>query len=144
MIDSLQRNDRDSCSPQELRRYPRHALRNPLLGIPILADGSPDWEHRRTGCSVNLSMGGMGLEFDCEENLEAREMVVVVQGANRPLGCAGLEIRHARRGASGRLEVGGQFGGLANEILRQENLVPAFHASTLEFGLGLPVELLER
>ena len=43
--------------PHDLRRFPRHNVRSPLLGIPILPDGSPDWEHRRVGYSVDLSQG---------------------------------------------------------------------------------------
>jgi hypothetical protein len=142
--ESVPLNEQDTVSSKDLRRFPRKVLRNPLLGIPILPDGSPDWEHRRVGAAVDVSQGGMGIELECGENLDATGMVVVVQGPAGPVGCAGLEFRHARRIGPGRIQVGGQFGGLAHEILRPENLVPAFHAASLEMSLGLPRELLEQ
>src|SRR5262249_53790826 len=83
-------------------------------------------------------------EFEGPDNLDTRAMVVIVQGPTQPLGCAGLEARHTRRVAPGRIEMGGSFGGLGHEILRPENLVPTFHPPTLELSLGLPTELLER
>jgi hypothetical protein len=144
ITDVLERDDGPTNSASDLRRFPRHILHQPLVGIPILPDGSPDWEHRRSGRSVNLSLGGMGVEFDCADGWNAGEMVVVIQGPASPLGCAGLEIRHTRRIASGGLEIGGQFGGLAQEILRSENLIPTFHAPSLQFSPGLPADMLER
>src|SRR5262245_18362982 len=104
-----ERDDREATSAHERRCFPRHAFEAPLLGIPILPDGTPDWEHRCGGPSVNLSLGGMCAEFEGPNYLDTRAMVVIVQGPTQPLGCAGLEARHTRRVAPGRIEMGGSF-----------------------------------
>jgi hypothetical protein len=129
---------------RERRRFARHVVRRPLLAIPILPNGSPAWEQRRDGSSLDLSREGLGLELDCPDALPGPELVVVLQGADSLPACAGLEVRHSQRSGTSRLQIGGSFGGLARALLQPENLVPAFRPQTLEYAPALPDELLEK
>jgi hypothetical protein len=131
-------------TPGERRRAARHPLHRPLIGIPVLPDGSPGWAERRAGRSTDLGARGIGLELDGREELLSPELVVVLQGPDRAARCAGLEVRHTQRAGRGRLHVGGRFGGLGDELLRPENLVPALRPRTLEFAPALSGELLEK
>src|SRR5439155_9686412 len=63
----------------EQRQTPRHAVRRPLLAIPLLADGSPDWRHRCLGLSVDVSIDGLGLELDRPIELPTLSKMVVLQ-----------------------------------------------------------------
>ena len=44
------------------RRYERYEAAKSLVVIPVMPDGSLDWERRRAGYSVNVSKGGLGIE----------------------------------------------------------------------------------
>jgi hypothetical protein len=131
-------------TPGERRRAARCPLHRPLVGIPVLPDGAPDWANRRTGRSLDLGAQGLGLELEGREELLAPELVIILQDPDRAARYAGLEVRHTQWAGRGRLQVGGRFGGLGDELLRPENLVPAWRPQTLEFAQALSGELLAK
>src|SRR5581483_9157488 len=116
----------------------RRILRDPLLMVPVRADGYPDCEHRRMATARDLSAAGVGLEFEACDWFPG---LAFVAGFARPGGLwhyAGLEVRYASRQASGRVWVGGRFGGPGEAILKPENLTPVVDRGTLLFADHFP------
>jgi hypothetical protein len=121
-------------------RFPR-----PLVVVPVLPDGAPDWEHRAVGIPLDLSSDGE-MEF-CWENapeLQTTAMIALVQeaaGGNRAIGIDVTSMRHLEKGA---IKVVGRTGGFAEEILNPANLMPSFDAETLTFKLGFAQDMLDQ
>jgi hypothetical protein len=127
----------------ERRRMQRVTVRRPLLVVPVLPNGKPDWEGRNEGVSVDVSMIGLRMLLERGPSTEARELVLVVPEAEGTVRCAGLEIKHVESFSPQHVEVGAQVGGFADQLFRSENLTPRFRHEQGTFGLGLPEELLE-
>ena len=128
------------------RAVPRSPARHRVTAIPVLPDGSPDWERRVSGATRDLSPGGVGLALDSPADVPAGSPVLLVLQDSPPGGplCAGFEVRHVRRLGHGQLQVGGPIGGLAGEVVRPENLIPKFSPGSMEFTLGLPGPVLQK
>jgi hypothetical protein len=120
-------------------------LHKPLVAIPVLLDGSPDWEHRLHGVTRSFTHEGLDLELNASVDLPSRALVLVLASADGRSPCLGVEVCATHRGdVDGPVEVEARFGGLADTVLRPENLVPRFHSELLEFSLGLPEDLLRK
>src|SRR5262249_51068553 len=133
-----------------------------LLAVPVLPDGSPDWEHRLTGVLRNLNAEGAIVELDSPADLPAAELVLVLPDpGDGPARCAGLvRARAARGGAPARgagmggrpplrrgpdqLEGRGPFGGLANALLRPETRLPRLRPEPLAFAPAFPESVLQK
>jgi hypothetical protein len=127
------------------RSDPATVLHKPLVAVPVLLDGSPDWEHRLQGAIRDFTHGGIDLVLDTPFDLPSRALVLVLPSADGAGPCLGLEAYAMHReNANSPLEVGGRCGGLADTILRPENLTPRFHPELLTFSLGLPENLLRK
>jgi hypothetical protein len=122
---------------------PRQTLGQRLIAVPILPDGSPDWEHRLAGVLRELSPDGVTVELDSPADLTVVALALVLPDPRECTArCAGVEVRSARRLGSGRLEVGGSFGGLGDALFRPENLVPRFHPESMTFATAFPEDVL--
>jgi hypothetical protein len=126
----------------EQRRLPRGQVERPVILVPVLPNGMPDWDHRYQGAVVDVNPAGVGLVVECEGELPAQEVVLAVPGADGTVRCAGLEVRHSRRIDAQRVHAGAQFGGFAEQLFRPENLTPTYQPQRGGFALGLPEELL--
>jgi TackOD1 domain-containing protein len=136
---------RPGDTPCERRRdHARCLMQKPLLAVPVLADGSPDWEHRLLGNSLDLSPEGIGLELVTAAELPGSAWVLLLQEADGSLQSAGIEIRYQKRDGAGPLKVGARFGGLGEEILRPANLTPTFRPDTMQLTLGFPESVLSQ
>ena len=127
----------------ERRRVPRQTVQRSLLVVPVLPNGRPDWARRVQGATVDVSPTGVRLVFDWPDDLQVQELVLVLPGSGGGVRCTGLEIRHIETVAPGRVSVGAQVGGFADQLFRPENLTPTYQPQRGGFTLGLPQELLE-
>lgn len=122
----------------------REFLEKPLLAIPIFPDGNPYWGRPVSGTSVDLSTQDIGFELDAEEWYPAKALVIGVKNEDGSYKYAGIEVQGSVPLEDSRIAVGGRFGGLADEILKPENLTPAFHPGSMDFHLGIPAKVLDR
>jgi hypothetical protein len=111
--------------------------------VPVLADGSPDWENRRKAVTRDVGPAGIGLECPAVE-WETTALVLLGRLPDRSQAVLGLEVRNRRAVSPGVLRVGCAVGGFAEEILRAENLVPRFRPESLGFATHFPDEVLAR
>lgn len=125
------------------RRLPRHEVRRPLLVVPVLPNGHPDWDGRNEGITVDANQVGVRLLLDRTPTAEAREIVLVHSDVEGRVRCAGLEIKHTESFSPQHVEVGAQVGGFADQLFRPENLVPTYRPDKGTFSLGIPDEILE-
>jgi hypothetical protein len=128
----------------ERRRAPRFPVERSVLAVPVLPDGSPDWDNRLAGVSCDLSTDGLGVALQGAQDVQAPGLVVALFEPDGSRSCVGLEVRNTKPLEDGRLLVGGRFGGYAQEILRPENLTPIFVPDKMEFSLGFPEEVLRQ
>jgi hypothetical protein len=113
--------------------------------VPVLPDGSPDWEHRLAGVLRDLDAGGAVVELDSAADLPAADLALVLPGPpDGTARCAGMEVRASLRLGPGRLEVRGPLGGLADALLQPQNLVPRFHPESLAFAPAFPEPVLRK
>jgi hypothetical protein len=124
------------------RSEARHVIRRAVVAIPVLPDGSPDSAQRQLGIAVDLSPTGIGLELEAAATFPTTSLVLLLSGPDGEISCAGMEVRYRQPHESGRLRLGGPFGGFGGQILLADNLKPTFRRDTMEFSLGFPEELL--
>lgn len=129
--------------PADRRRLPRHATSRPLVVVPVLPNGKPDWERRHQGVVLDASRTGVSVVLSLPGGLDVRELVLALPQADGSVRCAGLEVRRSEPLDGGRVRVGAEVGGFADQLFRPENLTPAYHPQSGGFALGLPEELLE-
>src|SRR5262249_52279440 len=100
---------------------------------------------RLTGVLRNLNAEGAIVELDSPADLPAAELVLVLPDpGDGPARCAGMEVRSTLRLGPDQLEVRGPFGGLANALLRPENLVPRLRPEPLAFAPAFPESVLQK
>lgn len=132
-----------SPGPAERRRLPRHATSRPLVVVPVLSNGKPDWARRHAGVVLDVSRTGVSIALSLPDGLDARELVLALPQADGSVRCAGLEVRRSEPLEGGRVRVGAEVGGFADQLFRPENLTPAYQPTSGAFALGLPEDLLE-
>lgn len=125
------------------RAHPRYAFRRPLVAIPLLPDGRPDLSRQLEGTSVDLSCGGIALELDTRDAPRGTPLLVGVREPNGAVRYAGVQIRHTRTLDPSRIRVGGQFGGVAEDILQSGNQLPMWDPVNMQFMLDYSPELLD-
>lgn len=135
--------DQAGADPRDRRQAVRQTTaHHPLLVIPVLPDGRPDWEHRTTGHAQDVSLLGLGLESDDPNWRAVPTCVVGATQKDGALGYEGVEVRNVGHDEPGHTRLGGPFGGLGHDILRAENLTPTFHWETMDFKAGLAESVL--
>lgn len=130
--------------PGEQRRSPRVPLSRPLVLVPVLPDGGPDFDRRVEATVVDVSAGGVGLvtTLDVAE-LPTSALVLLAPEADGTVKCVGVEARHSRRlEDSGQRWIGASVGGYAEELLHADNLTPRFCAHSIRYRWNLPEETL--
>jgi hypothetical protein len=130
-------------SGREPRLESRQPFEMPLLAIPVLPDGAPDWDHRVIGKSLDLSRDGMGLVVGSPLRLSTTSLVLILQHADGNSWCAGLEVQHDTAVDKG-IRIGGSLSGYADELLRPESLTPTFDAGSMSFALRFSQEVLDK
>ncbi|MCI0456752.1 MAG: hypothetical protein L0Z62_07215 [Gemmataceae bacterium] len=153
----VQKNRADQTAPatlydvaretlHDLPRLPQadapHVVAKSLTAIPIRPDGTPDWEQRVLGTSLEFSDQEVRLELSCPDNFLTTALLLMFQGPDGTRPCAGLEVLATQGLGEGRLRVTGRWGGFAAEILQPDKLTPTLAVNQLEFRLGFPEELL--
>jgi hypothetical protein len=128
----------------ELRGEARYEVRQALVAIPVLLDGSPDWEHRVGGTSIDLSPKGIGLHLHGHADFPTTSLVLLFSAPDAGFCCAPMEVRYTLADGPNRLRVGGPFGGFAEDILPAEKLAPTLNPHTLKFSLGISEEVLSK
>lgn len=128
----------------ERRSRPRHAVQMTVVVVPVLTDGSPDWEHRHTALLRDVSEGGVGLTCPNGPAWETDALVLLVRGTDGAMRCIGLEVRHQNTLEDGRRLVGARFGGFAADLMRPDNLMPHFQLQSLQFEYGCAEEVIAR
>jgi hypothetical protein len=128
----------------ERRCRPRYPVKRPVLVVPVLPDGSPDWEHRQTAMLRDVSDAGVGLTCPNDPALETDALVLLVRGADGEMRCMGLEVRHQRAVEDGQRHIGALFGGFAADLMRPDNLMPRFQVQSLQFEYGCSEEVIAR
>lgn len=134
----------ESGAPAEQRHGTRVPMHKPFTMVPLLPDGSPDWEQRAPATSRDLSASGIGLEFETPMELSSSSVVLLSQDAPGLPGAAGVEVCYQRHGVPDHLLLGGRFGGIGQDILEPANLTPVFRQESMEFALNLPEPVLRR
>jgi hypothetical protein len=129
---------------RELRGEARYEVRQALVAIPVLLDGSPDWDHRVGGTSIDLSPKGIGLHLHGHADFPTTSLVLLFSAADAGFCCAPMEVRYTLADGPGRLRMGGPFGGFAEDILPAEKLAPTLNPHTLKFSLGISEEVLSK
>lgn len=127
----------------ERRQEPRFTLHMAYTVIPLLADGSPDVEHRMPGYALDISSKGIGLELLTAADLPASAVMVVFQSGLPARQCIGLEVVQTIRKGPNCLHIGGRFGGLAQRIVEVANQEPILSPQTLQYARELPDEVLD-
>jgi hypothetical protein len=120
------------------RRYERYEAAKSLVVIPVMPDGSLDWERRRAGYSVNVSKGGLGIEVDHLPQELPSSLLVGVEGDDGQTHFAGVKVCFSKPGMSRSMYVGTTFGGQGADFLLDGKLRPQFNAQslTLEYALA--------
>ena len=122
---------------QMVRQTPRYAIRRPLLAIPLLVDGSPDWDHRCLGTSLDVSVEGLAVELATDSELPTLAAMLVLQETASGHLCVGVEVCDSTRTAACRLRLGTRFGGFARRSsLKPENLYTLGSESRMAWIFG--------
>ena len=139
------RVDLPKVTPPERRQSPRAEVKRPMILVPVLPNGGPDWEHRVEGATLDASPEGLGMLVDVAGELPTTAIVLLAPELNGTVRSVGLEVRHTRRDqATGKLWVGAEAGGYAAEVLDPENLTPKFCPHTMRFTWDIPEDTLRR
>jgi hypothetical protein len=120
--------------------------------VPILPDGSPDCEYCLQEATVALGLKGSNLDVSISTDLpasllrvfETSYVMIVLQGSDNTVRCAGLEVHTRHVTGANRLQLGGRLGGLAEELLQPEKLTPRYDAPARAFRLGFAESVLRR
>lgn len=135
---------RDSGDKTSERRFgTRYPVDRSLIIIPLLADGRPDWRHRRGGDCLNVSPDGMGLRLGSDEYYTGQPFVVGVPQGGGVLGYTGLEIRFVANMAVNRAHLGARCGGFGDMLLRPESLAPRFHPGLCRLAPPIATDVLK-
>jgi Thaumarchaeal output domain 1 len=139
-------HDADAAPTIERRaEKPRVRFPRPLVIVPVLPDGSPDWEHRAVGVPMDLTHDGeVELQWDSNTELATTSLIALVQTADGALSAAGIDVEAVRhREGAGTLVIG-RLGGFGEELLNPAKLTPTFDPETLTCQLGFAEEILDR
>ena len=126
------------------RRHARYETTKALVVVPVLPDGSLDWNSKSVGFSVNVSEGGMGLEVDCPAEELPRSLFVGVEDESGETQFTGVQVRYAKTDESGRSYVGAAFGGAGEELFDDGKLTPRFNPQTCAVEYPFPQDDLDR
>lgn len=138
----------DSANPESSsatrRRYSRYDTTKVLVVVPVLPDGTLDWERRCDGHSVNVSEGGMAMEVDCPAELLPRALLVGVEGADGRMHYTGVIVRYSKATDSGTTFIGAEFGGTGDAYLDDQQLTPRFNPQMCKVEYALPQHALDQ
>jgi len=125
------------------RKHVRHPFQAPIVSIPILPDGRPDWDRQMSGVSNNISQGGVSMELAFNEDAcQHKHVLIGVQDENHIFHFDGVEIQHVRAEDSGRMRVGCSFGGPVTDFLHPEKLKPKLDVHSMKFVEAYPQAII--
>ena len=140
-----------------LRQQPRVPYRAPVVAIPMLPDGGPDWENRFAGTTTDLGVEGIGLEYRQGNNLQSGKsentrglnlqtlgLILNLAGEGQKPGCLGIEIANPPDFDQEVCHIGGQFAGFADDLLKPENLKPRLNPRNWQFEMTFPEPVLQQ
>lgn len=136
-------SDSDNTGAAERRQSPRFVLERPVIGMAVSPDGRPDQAGFMTGNTVDLSRGGVGVEFDNLERQSTRELLVGVKDADGQFQFAGVIVCNKGKLSRDRVRVGCQFGGKGQELLKADLLAPTFVPASMSFASHFPEDILK-
>ncbi len=123
------------------QRSPRYFVTKSAIAIPIHPDLTPDQSVRAEGFTVDVSESGIGFEIGALNELPSELLLAGIEGDDGVLYFATVEVRNWVP-KQGRTHVGAQFVTGNRDLLREENLIPAYRSDTHEFATGLAPETL--
>jgi len=137
----------DTGGKTESRRVARYLCDQPLLAIPVLPTGAPDAKQIRDARTLDISLGGLGLELPLHQTVPSRSWVVGVTGQSGPddfeLHFASVVVRNVSYPPEG-LRLGTSFHCPDEDLLRRENLEPHLDPATSRYATGLPESVLNQ
>lgn len=139
----LDGSDEEARTASNRRRAKRHQAAKPVVVIPVLPDGSLDWEARQTGASVDVSEGGIGIEIDQTGTLPS-SLLVGVEDDDGETHFAAVQVRYTKPGDARKMFLGTAFGGAADDFLRHGTLTPELSSATFSLQHTLPPEMLDQ
>jgi hypothetical protein len=138
---------KDAAAPTIDRQAERPRFRFPklLVIVPVLPDGSPDWEHRSIGVPMDVTYEGeLELYWGSTAELPTTSLIALLQESDGTHLSAGIDIESVRTLEGGGIKVIGRIGGFAQEILNPDKLTPAFDPEALSIQLGFSEEVLAK
>lgn len=114
-----------------------------LTVIPVLLDGSPDLARRSVGGSLVMSAERVRVRFPGPD-VNAASLLLALSGPDGLTRVGGIAVKGWQRLDDGLIEVDGEVGGLAGQILAPENLTSTLKTPDMQFGLPFPDAVYDR
>jgi hypothetical protein len=132
-----------SRQSQDRRRRPRYLLSKAAIAIPVLDNFAPNSPLQGEALTYDISSEGISFEtraFRCDVN----ELILLgVEADDGDVHFATVEVQHVDR-LPGTLRVGGNFAAASRDVLRPDNLMPAYRPDDGDYRTGLPSETLHK
>lgn len=112
-----------------------------LTAWPVFPDGQLDDARRLDGFAWDLSTHGAGIELNAGTLPARADWLIGVETPQAEYAYAGLQLLHREQGLTFGLRCGGRFGGLAETILQEDNLLPRLDGRRLQFVMPLAEEV---
>jgi Thaumarchaeal output domain 1 len=137
-------NDRRSSvrNAQNRRRHVRFFTQQPVVAIPVLSNGAPDLAGRCNAVTIDVSLGGMGVNIPERDQLPSRNWILGIQQN----GGTGWINAYLRRVAyrDNELQVGLIFQSEADDLFGRSNLWPTIDPSTKRFETPIAASALDQ
>jgi DNA-binding response OmpR family regulator len=128
---------------EDQRMHPRYLLVRPVHAIAVRDDGQPDPLRSSEGFSLDLSIGGIGVQLAPQSDWRAERMLLGLEAGDGQTYFATVDVRYALE-VPGGLRLGCRFAAGRDELLSTENLIPQFDFGRSAFCTGIPDEALRR
>ena len=123
------------------RRRERLEISRSISLIPVLPDGSPDRSGITYGCSIDVTMLGIGLLVEKGYPVQLNRYVVAIEGDDGENYFCTAAIRNTSEMPEG-LRLGAEFLTGDKDLFRHENLVPNLDHRNMRMECGLSKETL--
>jgi hypothetical protein len=138
-------NDRrgQSRGDQNRRRHARFFLQRPVLAIPVLPNGGPDVAGRSMATSIDISLGGIGIQMADRDQLPSRHWIIGIPYADRPTGYVSAYLRRVAYTPEG-LQLGLVFQTAHDDFFRDQNMVPKAQGESMRLATAIDTAHLEQ
>ena len=131
---SINPNDlAELCEQQIGRRDTRVAIERPVEVIGVGLDGTLDESLRTSGCSREISEGGILVELTGGQFYNSQPLLLGIHLATDGVSYAGVLVKRIQLLANHAVRLGMEFGGPAAEVLTTGMLMPHFDRELMAF-----------